>query len=769
MTRINWRIGESANRRIKRQGGIPAWTFAVILLLLTWGLRVCCLETVPPGWRDDELINIHALSGELLEGRFPLYFTGASGHEPLYHWLHAGVHAVLGFNVLSGHLLSVAFGVLSVALTYALARRLFGRATAVVASLALAVSFWSLMYSRTAIRHISLPPCALAAFYLFWRSIHAPHGPHHAPHGPQSVRPWRKLGWGANPRRTWFLVGLFVGLSVYIYPAARLLPVLLCLSMAHLALFHRERFKRYWRGFLLALAVVALLAVPLGVAIAQGRSEAATQGIGADARLAELAVPLRELRAGNPRPLLESTWITLGMFHATGDSEWLYNISGRPVFNLLGGALLWAGVVLCLCRWRRPRYFFLLLWLGLGLLPAFLSTPPASLSHTILAQPVAYILPALALTEACRWLTAHTSQATIRNTSLAIGRSHYALRITHYASRITQIIIFIFLATNAIRDLRDYFVTWPQRGMVRFLYRADYRDVAHYLNAHPEITDVAISSTLMGPWDRLALEVDTRRDAVAVRMFNPERVMVYPAGGTSYLILPLASAVAPQVQAVIDRGWHPLENDAGPFYVFVSSEREEAWLRLAENWFTPATPHSFANGMVLLGWGWPEGLPAAGRTVTLLTAWGVSGPLDMPPVPIVANPPPPGVYSGPRLAVFTHLLAADGTFLAGDDGLWVDPLTLRAGDRFIQLHRFVLPPADVVYPPDVFHPPPTDSDPHAPLGPSDVAIPMPPFRWRLYPYMLELGLYDPLTGERWGVLESGEQPAADCLLLPLTE
>ncbi|MCK4451187.1 MAG: glycosyltransferase family 39 protein [Anaerolineae bacterium] len=148
---------------------IGHWSLVITLLLLTWGLRLCCLETVPPGWRDDELINIHALSGEPLAGHFPLYFTGASGHEPLYHHLHAGVHAVLGFNALSGHLLSVAFGTLTVALTYALARRLFGHTTAAIASLMLSASFWSLMYSRTAIRHISLPPLALATFYLLWR------------------------------------------------------------------------------------------------------------------------------------------------------------------------------------------------------------------------------------------------------------------------------------------------------------------------------------------------------------------------------------------------------------------------------------------------------------------------------------------------------------------------------------------------------------------------------------------------------------------------
>jgi len=166
----------SASGRPKQPDGalrsaVSPWAFVVILLLLAWGLRLCCLETVPPGWRDDELINIHALSGELFEGRFPVYFTGASGHEPLYHYLLAGVHAVLGFNVLSAHLLSVFFGVLTVALTYTLTRRLFGRGAAMIASLAMATSFWSLMYSRTAIRHINLPPCALAAFYLLWRSL----------------------------------------------------------------------------------------------------------------------------------------------------------------------------------------------------------------------------------------------------------------------------------------------------------------------------------------------------------------------------------------------------------------------------------------------------------------------------------------------------------------------------------------------------------------------------------------------------------------------
>ncbi|TEU10338.1 MAG: glycosyltransferase family 39 protein, partial [Anaerolineales bacterium] len=667
----------------------------------------CCLETVPPGWRDDELINIHALSGELLAGHFPLYFTGASGHEPLYHHLHAGVHAVLGFNALSGHLLSVAFGTLTVALTYALTRRLFGRTTAAIASLMLSTSFWSLMYSRTAIRHISLPPLALATFYLLWRE---------------------KPGFF---RKTWFLVGLIVGISLYTYPAARLLPALLVLFAAYLALFHRDRpstgssGRCDWRGFLLALVIMAVLAAPLGVAIARGRSEAAAQGIGADARLAELAVPLRELRAGNPRPLLENIWTTLGMFHATGDPEWLYNIPNRPLFNPIGGALLWAGIALCLYRWRQPRYFFLLLWLGLGLLPAFVSTPPASLSHIILAQPVAYILPALALMEAYRWL-----KSQIPNPKSQIPR--FVVRCSF------AVLTIAFPTIHAIRDLRDYFTVWPQQDMVRFLYRADYREAARYLDTRQEITDVAVASTLLGPWDRLALEVDVHRDDIAVRLFNPERALIWVAESqatthnslfvirNSYVLLTSWPRPAPPIDDL-------LESNAGPPETI---SPHLALYTIRDSSFVIRNPVArFANGLELLEARWlKEESLAPGQEAVLLATWLVVAPLDLPPMPIVANPPPPGVYSGPRLAVFTHLLAADGTFLAGDDGLWVDPLTLRPGDRFVQAHRLAPP-----------H--------NAPAG----------------PYTLELGLYDPLNGERWAVLDSAGQPVADRVLLPAVE
>ncbi len=659
------------------------------LTLVAWGLRLVALESAPPGWRDDELIHIHTLSGELFNGHFPLYFTGASGHEPLYHYLNAGLHAVLGYNVLSGHLLAVWCGTLAVPLTFKLTQRLFGFLPATLAALALSTSFWSLMYSRFALRQISLPLLTLAAFYLLWRLLSD------RPPARSAIRPA-------------FLAGLALGASLYTYPASRVLPALVAIMALYLVLFHRDVFRRTWRALALALIVVLVLALPLASAIAHGASEAAAQGIGADARLVELARPIRALRDGDPDPLLENIWLTLGMFHATGDPEALYNIPDRPVFNLVDGALFWAGVLICMWRWRTPRYFFLLLWLGAGLSPTVLSVPPASLSHSILIQPLAYLLPALALTEGYRWL-----QTRFKLTTQAPLWVAAAL---------------VFLLPTAYRDLRDYFVRWPRLSYVRFLYRADYRDAARYLDEQSESRDWAVGSLLMGPWDRLALDVDVQRDDLTLRLFNPQRALLYPTGlEPGAVLLPSYPPPAPSIERLL-RQDNP--TDPGHPRPTLTTYR----LATRAEWQN-APLAQFDNGLDLVAVVW-EALPPPepGQEMTLLTYWMVAAPLQLPPMPLVANPPPPGIYAGPRLAVFAHLLAADGTLVAGDDGLWVDPLTLRPGDRFIQIHHFAWP-----------------------------AQPLPGS------YTVEMGLYDPFNGERWLARSETDLTGSDHIVFPVPE
>ncbi len=697
--------------------GIHNWERGALiaLLLLTWALRWVALLEAPPGWRDDDLIEVYTFSHEILQSGPVLYFSGAEGHEPLYHTLRGPLIAVAGINIASVRWLAAVCGLFSVLLTWAVGRRLFTREVGALSGGLVAVSFWALMYSRVAIRHIAILPPILIAIYWSWRQLQDDMPPPLAPLG----------------------IGLGTGAALMTYYAGRLVPPLLLtalplivgerlfplspqrgvetlrqiiqrrscdkLKMAGPSTTLRMTRPVRWKGYLLGVAGGLLLAAPMFWVIPQMS--------GSDARLDTVGVPLNALREGNFAPLLNTTWTTLGMFHATGDPEWLYNIAGRPLFSWFGAIIFYLGIITRLAHLNQANARFVLLWLVTGLAPAFISYPASSLSHTILAMPAVYILAAMpmkAIARRWRWTTVP--------------------------------LIGLTLATVALRDIPDYFITWPQASMVRFLYRGDYRDLAQYLDAHPQIEDAVVSSFLFGPWDRLALETDMKREDIRLRWVNPERALIIPKSQEDIAMLPfyfqeeqhphpalkprLASCPpieAPDGLKAIALSCHNVPGAAPPHRL----EQEE---HLIQATFEGALQ---LHTITVSNPGTPLGLTPE---ITITTVWDVINPLPLPPKELIPNPPPPGVYNGPRLKVFVHLLKQEETLLTGDDGLWVDPYTLSIGDRFIQWHHLALTPA------------PPDNPNHE--G-QDV-------------YYLALGLYDPATGQRWQ-----REDGADTIMIPL--
>jgi 4-amino-4-deoxy-L-arabinose transferase-like glycosyltransferase len=661
-----------------------AW--AVLITLLAFGLRVWALEAVPPGWRDDELIETLVISQKMLDGDLAFYYPDASGHEALYHALNALFLAWFGPTGPGIRLLSAFLGTLAVPLTYALGRRMFGSAVALPASALLAVSFWGFMYSRVGIRHSLSPVLALAAFYCFWRAITTDNRPQTTGHYPSSVvrRPSSVV--------LFALSGLFLGLGFHSYFASRGAPLIPAAFVVYLLVAAPSRLRGKWRGLLLMAGVTALVALPLLLAVAAAPE--------AEGRVGELALPLIEARAGDFDLVIEHGIAALTMAHATGDPEWLYNIPDRPVFGLIGALFFWTGVILALWRAVWPVLFrnrvsqkklgfyrfseasaFLLIWWLAGISPAVLSVPPASLGHVILAQPAFYILAALPVGALAGWAR------------LADKRSRLAL-----AGAAALLVV-----ATAVRDLPDYFSEWPSRGMVRFLYHADVEDVADFVlrdPANPWPADFGITGPLAGPWNRIALELALgQRDDVRPRWYNPERaLLVWPD---------VSFSGYPEVESTYAAFFEPLPQDgllAGGYTL--ARVAPPVTPTLADGWFVISeAPVCFANGLC---WTAAAHDPETG---CLELVWRVERPLDLPPLPLISNPPPPGVYSGPRLAVFAHLLDGTGELLSGDDGLWVDPQTLQAGDMFVQRHRLA-----------------------APEG--------------VQPAAISFGLYDPMTGER---------------------
>ncbi len=633
----------------------------LVLTLLALSLRWWQLDKVPPGWRDDELINSLVISQKVLDGEWAVYYPDASGHEALYHILNAIMLDLFGPSVPGIRWLSVFLGTLAVPMTYVLGRRWFDSLTGLLAAAALALSFWSMMYSRIGLRHVLLPLLTLISFHFFWRGLMTPAGNHRPAAG------FRHFVWAA----------FFAGLGFYTYFAARGIPLILLAFCGYLWLFRPSVVRSKWRGLVLMFGLMALFALPLLLVLGQ-QPESET-------RVAELAVPLIEARQGNFGPLWQHIRTTLNMFHQDGDDEWLYNIPHRPVFGPAAAAFFWAGVFVALVNALRPAWTwvvdrsrhrarpnapgvstmplactFLLLWWLAGISPGFISVPPASLGHTILAQPAVFILLALPLGQISRQLAPGDR-----------SRPPVWLALVGLA----------VVATIAWRDLPAYFEEWPQRGMVRFLYRADINDVARYLEQRPDLVDFGITSLLAGPWDQLAFRInltESRADAVRPRWYNPQRVALLQPS--------LSFTNSPDTPSPYASLYSPVSDVPG-----IGGYR----LTRVKQLQIRGEPVCFQNGLCSLSANYDP------QAQLLELVWLAQRSLDLPSTPLISNPPPPGIYAGPRLQVFGQLHDAAGIYLVGDDGLWIDPTTLQAGDLFLQQHHFSVSsenePAAVVF------------------------------------------------------------------------
>jgi 4-amino-4-deoxy-L-arabinose transferase-like glycosyltransferase len=614
------------------------------IVMIALVLRIAAPWFAPRGWRDDELSSALVVTGHVLDGDIRVYYPDASGHEGLYEYFQAVTMLLFGPGVWGIRGPSILFGTLAVLLTYILTRRLFDWPTAAIAALALAISFWSLMYSRTGQRHISVTVTTLLSFIFLWIAVQ---------HSSKDHADRKKM-WTA-----FTLSGVFMGLGFYTYFASRGLPLIVIAWAAYLLIWQRDLFSHVWRGFVLVLVVAVLISIPLVITL-RAQPEAET-------RVNEVAVPLRDASEGNYTTLARYAVTTLSMFTHEGDEEWMYNVPHRPVFGTVGAGLFWAGVILALIWTFGPRHsaqsVFLLLWLGAGIAPGMLSVPAASLGHTILAQPVAMIFPALAISAAGHWL--------IERPNLSRSASRGALAG----------LILVFLGWEAFRGIYDYWIIWPADPYNRVLHYTDFHEASVWLNQQTGTRDIALGGLLVERWDQQAAQIDLRGDDWRLRMFNPESAYIeFPGEGL---------AVIPQYQVGTWGAQHlgePLPIEAVYEIRPINAPEIVA--------LDASVLARFDNGLALLGYV----ATVEDRMLIVIGQWHVEQALDLPLFPLYSKPPAPGEDDRPRLAIFLQLLDDNGQRITGADGLGVDPYTLYPGDVFYQ--RMIIPLTDV--PPSLY-------------------------------------------------------------------
>ncbi len=685
--------GREGSQQVGKSHPLRRWEFLLLLaiLLVAAFFRLYRLETAPPGLQHDEVFHGHDAS-VVLQGTHLIYFESNAGNEPLFVYLVAGTIALFGTNYLGIRLAAVLCGLATIIFTYLLARKAFGYRVALMAGAGLAVSFWPVFMSRVGLRAASLPPMAAAAAYFLWVGLRQP-----------------KIG-----RRWWVyfaLAGVFLGGTLYTYPAGRMIPLIFLLFVFYLALFHRSLLRERWKGVLLAFALAALVVAPIGVYLWTHPQ--------ADVRLQQLSQPLGLLFQGDPRPVIRFTLDTLKMFTFRGDPVWRYNLAGRPVFEPIGGALFYLGLALALLRWRDARYAFLVLWLPLALVPSMFTDCAPSFLRASGALPVAYIFPALAIEAAWRWLVGRSGR-----------KARYGLAIA----------LLLLLAGNAWWTYRDYFTIWAEQPEVRFVYQTDLAEAAHYLDESDIADTVCLSSSSPHDLDPFIFDFTLKKQR-KIKWYDGPYGLVFPRGGEQALyIFPASTPLHTGLKEEFFQDARLVEEKrfadgelAFSAYELEAREMLQAKiealqsssfaLRSSEVQFLPGAPQGlrhpiafpvdFNHQLEFLGYELTDDTLAPGEWAHLTTYWRV--------LQDVASPLP--------LAIFVHLLDSQSTVWGGKDILSVATAGWEAGDIFAQVHYFP-PPADI------------------PAG----------------QYQLEIGVYSRTDMQRFAVFEGG-QPVADRLLL----
>ncbi|MCS7001231.1 MAG: glycosyltransferase family 39 protein [Dehalococcoidia bacterium] len=581
---------------------------ALVVLLVAAALRFGQIESLPAGLQHDEAAyGLDAYAVARL-GDYQIFYERSNGREPLYIYLLAGSFALLDVGVWQMRIVSAALGLLTVAAVARLATDLFGWRVGVLAMALVAMAYWPLHVSHTAFRAVSLPLIVTLAAIAFWRAA-------------------TRGGW-----RRGALAGALLGLAMYTYLSSRVLPIVIVAWLVAAWWIGRGGGLRLGRSSALALiAAYVVVFAPLATYYA-------THWDAFSLRSAQVNDLRPIVLEGDFRPLIADSLATLGMFLWRGDDSWKYNLSGRPVFDPVSGALFLGGVAMLLAGaarqadpTRRFAWWLLLIWLVALLAPGMISGESPHFLRTIGALPVVFLLPAVAIDWALDRVGA---------SRLAIGA------------------VVVGLGVFGGRSAIDLFGHWANAPEQRAFFRADLAEVARFARAHPA-TPLVIATEYPYDLDPLVVQLAAGRP-VAARYFDGRHAALVPAAGGA-LVVP----------TFVDL--------AGPGIALPPHPRDRlAVLSVAETRVTPP-PHPIdaqvGPYLRLVGTHQPE-TAQAGDTVTVPLTWRVTSggaPAD--------------------LSFSVKLVGPWDSVWAQHDLSPAPPADWQMGDQFVIRHRLALDPA----------------------------------------------------------------------------
>jgi 4-amino-4-deoxy-L-arabinose transferase-like glycosyltransferase len=387
-------------RAISRETWLEAAAVAA-LTLLALVLRVAALDSVPYTLGGDE--GWHGLlARQVLTGQVQNPFTmGYMSMPTAFYWPLSWSLWLVGDTVTGLRFPAALVGTLTVPVLYLFARDLWGRRTALLASVFLAGYDYHIHYSRLGANNVWDPLFVVLTLWALDRGLRGSSS-RPAENGDQNQRE-------ASPEapssryRYFLLAGLVMGLSSLFYTGARLLPYLVGIYVVFVWLQRRRQVTRL--GLHLVLLVLAYLTVA-GPMLSYAQSHPNEW----NARLNQVGIVQSgwldrepELTGKSTTHILAEQFLrAAGAFHYFPDRTAWYGAE-RPLLGFLAGAFAVLGMAWAAAQWRDRRYFLVLIWFWSVIITGgMLTESPPSSQRLVIAIPAVALLVAFGLDRAVR-------------------------------------------------------------------------------------------------------------------------------------------------------------------------------------------------------------------------------------------------------------------------------------------------------------------------------------------------------------------------------
>ncbi len=562
----------------------------LLIVLLAAFLRLWQLDTFPPGLYHDEAYNgLDALSlvqgktfPQFYEGwelyaqdahadnpsistRFPVFFEGNYGREPLHVYLMALSIWLFGATPFAIRFVPAISGVLAVLLTYFAAKALLVPGlgendtqspianlqsyTPLLAAFFLAILVPAIHFSRFGLRAMVFVPIEMLTVIFFWRGYNL----------SQRTPSPRHLVTGS-----FLAAGFFLGLGIYVYAAARLFPLLFVLFVLFWAWRDWSHLRRNWLnvGGMAAVSLVTALPILLffwryPYFFVFRIAYVANKGLG----------------TVEDRPWL--TWllnigrVVRGLYWQ-GETHLRHNLPGRPYLDPIQAILFTFGLLHTIRQKLNPRTVFLLLWLLVMLLPTIMSGDAPHFGRMTGAAGVVAILAAIGFA----WLgSVFSNQFSVISKRSPI--TAHRLLLTAYC---------LLLLGSLAFTLRDYFGRYANHPQLAADFYLPDWELGQVAAEQPEGTAVYLAPTQ----EEMATIYFALGDPDAIRSFSGTGALIptgFPGESVLYFVRPSATETLDRLKAAFpaDEVGESLDGVV-PFRVPASATRLEGLQRQAAAW-----------------------------------------------------------------------------------------------------------------------------------------------------------------------------------------